>query len=389
MPIPEVDKIWFNGELVPWQRRPGARADPCPALRLRRLRGHPRLQHARGPRRVPPHRPPQAPGAFGEALLHAGAVHRGAALRRHLRRRAANGLDAGYIRPLVFRGYGEMGLFPLNAPVDAAIAVWPWGAYLGEEGIRHGIRVKVSSIQSPGPHGAGPRRQGHGPVPQQHPGQGRGHQRRLRRGHHAHRPRPRGRGLGRERLRGARRRAASRRRPATACSRASPATPCSRSPRPRASRPHERTLARSDLVMADELFFTGTAAEIVPIREVDDHEIGEPGPVTRASRSASAPSWRAATLSSATSWSSREAAEAHGRDAPGVQLYDTTLRDGMQQEGMSVSVDEKVRIALRLDELGVALHRGRLSVVATPRKPSSSGAWPANACARRSSWPSA
>ena len=44
---------------------------------------------------------------------------------------------------------------------------------------------------------------------------------------------------------------------------------------------HERTLARSDLVIADELFFTGTAAEIVPIREVDDHEIGEPGPVTR------------------------------------------------------------------------------------------------------------
>jgi branched-chain amino acid aminotransferase len=43
----------------------------------------------------------------------------------------------------------------------------------------------------------------------------------------------------------------------------------------------ERTLARSDLVIADELFFTGTAAEIVPVREVDDHEIGEPGPVTR------------------------------------------------------------------------------------------------------------
>ena len=41
-----------------------------------------------------------------------------------------------------------------------------------------------------------------------------------------------------------------------------------------------------------------------------------------------------------------------------VQLYDTTLRDGMQQEGMSVSVDEKVRIALKLDELGIALHRG-------------------------------
>ena len=43
----------------------------------------------------------------------------------------------------------------------------------------------------------------------------------------------------------------------------------------------ERTLSRSDLVIADELFYTGTAAEVVPIREVDDHLIGEPGPVTR------------------------------------------------------------------------------------------------------------
>ena len=43
----------------------------------------------------------------------------------------------------------------------------------------------------------------------------------------------------------------------------------------------ERSLSRSDLVIADEAFYTGTAAEIVPIREVDDHLIGEPGPVTR------------------------------------------------------------------------------------------------------------
>jgi branched-chain amino acid aminotransferase len=46
-------------------------------------------------------------------------------------------------------------------------------------------------------------------------------------------------------------------------------------------RAEERTLSRSDLIVADELFFTGTAAEIVPIREVDDRPIGEPGPVTR------------------------------------------------------------------------------------------------------------
>src|SRR5437773_2914700 len=52
----------------------------------------------------------------------------------------ANKLLSCYIRPLVFRGYGEMGLYPLNAPTDVVIAVWPWGAYLGEEGQKHGIR---------------------------------------------------------------------------------------------------------------------------------------------------------------------------------------------------------------------------------------------------------
>jgi branched-chain amino acid aminotransferase len=44
----------------------------------------------------------------------------------------------------------------------------------------------------------------------------------------------------------------------------------------------ERDFTRSDLVIADEAFFTGTAAEVVPIREVDDHLIGEPGPITKA-----------------------------------------------------------------------------------------------------------
>ncbi|MFH1722632.1 MAG: branched-chain amino acid transaminase [Candidatus Altiarchaeota archaeon] len=60
---------------------------------------------------------------------------------------SANKLDACYIRPIVWRGYGEMGLNPLKAPVEAAIAVWPWGTYLGEEGLKNGIKVKISSIR--------------------------------------------------------------------------------------------------------------------------------------------------------------------------------------------------------------------------------------------------
>ncbi|MBV9472928.1 MAG: branched-chain amino acid transaminase, partial [Solirubrobacterales bacterium] len=58
---------------------------------------------------------------------------------------AANELRECYIRPIVFRGYGQMGLYPLDAPVEVAIAVWPWGAYLGEESKREGIRAKLSS----------------------------------------------------------------------------------------------------------------------------------------------------------------------------------------------------------------------------------------------------
>src|SRR6476620_6228050 len=58
---------------------------------------------------------------------------------------AKNGMRECYIRPLVFRGYGTMGLFPLDAPVDVCVAVWEWAAYLGEEGKANGVRAKVSS----------------------------------------------------------------------------------------------------------------------------------------------------------------------------------------------------------------------------------------------------
>ncbi len=58
-----------------------------------------------------------------------------------------NRMRACYIRPLVFLGDGEMGLSAVHNPVRVAIAVWPWGAYLGEEGIRNGIRLRTSSFQ--------------------------------------------------------------------------------------------------------------------------------------------------------------------------------------------------------------------------------------------------
>ena len=57
-----------------------------------------------------------------------------------------NGLTDGcYLRPLVFLGYGEMGLNPLPCPVSVAVAAWPWGTYLGDEGVANGVSVKISS----------------------------------------------------------------------------------------------------------------------------------------------------------------------------------------------------------------------------------------------------
>jgi branched-chain amino acid aminotransferase len=56
-----------------------------------------------------------------------------------------NKMESCYVRPLVYLGYGEIGLNPLPCPVNVSIAVWPWGAYLGEESLEAGVRVKVSS----------------------------------------------------------------------------------------------------------------------------------------------------------------------------------------------------------------------------------------------------
>jgi branched-chain amino acid aminotransferase len=57
-----------------------------------------------------------------------------------------NKLSEGYIRPIVFIGDGEMGLYVKEYPVRVAIACWSWGAYLGEEGLKKGIRAKISSF---------------------------------------------------------------------------------------------------------------------------------------------------------------------------------------------------------------------------------------------------
>jgi branched-chain amino acid aminotransferase len=59
----------------------------------------------------------------------------------------ANKLQSCYIRPIAFIGEGEMGLAATNNPIRVAVVAWPWGSYLGDEGVRHGVRLKTSSFQ--------------------------------------------------------------------------------------------------------------------------------------------------------------------------------------------------------------------------------------------------
>jgi branched-chain amino acid aminotransferase len=64
----------------------------------------------------------------------------------------ANALEACYVRPLIYRGYRELGVDPRRCPVDAAIMVWEWGAYLGPEALEHGVDVCVSSWSRAAPN---------------------------------------------------------------------------------------------------------------------------------------------------------------------------------------------------------------------------------------------
>ena len=119
-----------------------------------RLRGNPLLRHRDRSRDLPPPGPPRPARQVRRALLPAASTTRS---RRSVRRTKElirrNGLRSCYIRPIAFRGYGEMGLYAQSAPVDVFIAVWPWGAYLGEEGKQKGVRAKVSSWRRISPAG--------------------------------------------------------------------------------------------------------------------------------------------------------------------------------------------------------------------------------------------
>src|ERR687889_107601 len=200
---------------------------------------------------------------------------------------ARNGLRSCYIRPLVMRGYGQMGLFPLDAPVDVAIAVWEWGAYLGEEGKQRGIRAKVSSWRRISPDSLIPHAKATGQYlnsvlakveshkagyeeailldDKGHVCEGSGENIFVVREGTVYTP-PQTASI----LDGINRKSII------------------QIMRDMGIDVVERDLARAELYLADEVFVSGTAAELTPLREIDDHAVGDgrPGEITRAVQAA-------------------------------------------------------------------------------------------------------
>jgi len=200
---------------------------------------------------------------------------------------ARNGLRSCYIRPVVYRGAGPMGLYPLDCPVEMFIAVWEWGAYLGEEGKQRGVRAKVSSWRRIGPDALIPAAKANGQylnsvlakIEASKGGyeeailldqrgtvcEGTGENLFVVKNGVITTP-----GFTSSILGGINRLSAI------------------QIARDLGYEVVEREISRGELYMADEIFMTGTAAELTPLREVDDHAVGtgEPGPVTRAVQTA-------------------------------------------------------------------------------------------------------
>jgi branched-chain amino acid aminotransferase len=190
--------------------------------------------------------------------------------------------DGCYIRPLVYLGYGEMGLNPLPCPVNVAIAVWPWGAYLGDEGLERGVSCKISSWVRHDPNAMPTAAKGVGMYVNSSlakvealrggydeaillAGDGQvsectGENLFVVRGGVIYTPHTSDAGA----LEGITRDAVT------------------KIAADLGYEVREGTVLRTDLYVADEVFLTGTAAEVVPVRAIDDRQVGEGrrGPIT-------------------------------------------------------------------------------------------------------------
>jgi len=282
VPITEVEKIWMDGELVDWRDAQvhvlshalhygsgvfeGIRAYETvrgPAVwhldeHLKRLYRSAKLYHLDIP---------FSPEALKDAT------------KEVIR---ANGLQSCYIRPLAFRGYGEIGVNPLESPVNVTIAVWPWGAYLGEEALEQGVRVKVSSwrrnAQNSLPAAAKATGQYINSVLAKVESLKAGYDEAIMLNDHGYVTDGSGENIFIVR-KGVLFTPPTQAGSLDGITRETTMTLA----RDAGYEVREENLVRTDLYNAEECFFTGTAAEITPIREVDDRAVGvgHRGPVTK------------------------------------------------------------------------------------------------------------
>ncbi len=276
----ETEKIWMNGELVDW-------ADATVHV------GTPGLHYGTGVfEGIRCYETEKGPAVF-RLTDHLERLHNSAKLlylelpysveelhAASMELIGANGLPECYLRPIAFSGYGELGVSTGSNPVDVVIMSWPWGAYLGDEGLKNGIRVKVSSWQRVGPN----------TIP--HASKATGiYLNSMLAVSEANRA-----GYDEAILLTADGFIADGSGENVFVVKDGTITtpPLSTSILPGITRDsliqiaqdlgytvEEKNLIRSDLSTADEIFMTGTAAEVTPIREVDDHLVGPPGPVTK------------------------------------------------------------------------------------------------------------
>jgi branched-chain amino acid aminotransferase len=194
----------------------------------------------------------------------------------------SNGLSSGYIRPLAYRAYGEMGLNPFAVPVSVSISCWAWGTYLGEEGLENGVRAKISSwkrsdhnILPPGAKATG-----------QYINSALAKMEALKAGYdEAIMLNMAGHvtdGPG-ENIFIVKDGEITTPTLSAGCLDGITRDSIIRIANDQGYEVQERNLSRFDLYTADEAFYTGTAAEVTPIREIDDRPMGAGGrgPVTK------------------------------------------------------------------------------------------------------------
>lgn len=193
-----------------------------------------------------------------------------------------NQLESGYLRPLIFFGEGSMGLGVADNPVRVSLAAWEWGAYLGEEGLKNGIRTKTSSFRRLSMHANFPKSKACGnyvnSILAKREAIRAGYEESLLLDAEGYLCEASGENIfivkdgvvktppeGSPILKGITR-------DSILCILKNEGIPYK-----------EERFGREDSYIADEVFLTGTAAEITPVREIDDRQIGEgkPGPVTK------------------------------------------------------------------------------------------------------------